>query len=86
MNQFRRPLTTSAGQTGARRVIELEMQNGKYVKVYKWICSKEVLELAYRKLSPNKGSMTAGIDNRTIDGMREDIIIELSQKLTQESY
>ena len=86
MNQFRRPLTTSAGQTGARRVMELEMQNGKYVKVYKWICSKEVLELAYRKLSPNKGSMTAGIDNRTIDGMREDIIIELSQKLTQESY
>lgn len=86
VNQFRRPLTTSAGQTGARRIMELEMRNGKYVEVYKWICSKEVLELAYRNLSPNEGSMTAGIDGKTIDGTRESTIIDLSQKLKGETY
>lgn len=86
VNQFRRPLTTSAGQTGAKRVMELEMQNGKYIEVYKWISSKEMLELVYRNLSSNEGSMTAGMDDKTVDGMRENIIIELSQKLKQESY
>ena len=35
VNQFRRPLTTSAGQTGASRIMELEVRNGKYVEVYK---------------------------------------------------
>lgn len=86
MNQFRRPLTTGAGQTGARGIMELEVQDGKHVKLYKLICSKEVLELAYRNLSPNEGSMTAGIDGKTLDGTREDTIIKLTQKLIHEKY
>lgn len=37
VNQLRRSLTTSADSIGARGIMELEMQNGKYVKVYKKI-------------------------------------------------
>lgn len=45
-----------------------------------------MLELAYRNLSSNKGSMTAGIDGGTLDGTSESTILELAQKLERETY
>ena len=44
-----------------------------------------MLELAYRNLSSNKGSMTAGIDGGTLDGTSESTILELAQKLERET-
>ena len=58
VNQFRRSLATSAEKVGISSIMKLDMRNGKYINLYGRIGSKEMLELAYRNLSPNKGSMT----------------------------
>lgn len=42
--------------------------------------------MAYRNLSPNEGSMTAGIDGKTLDGTRESTIAKLSRDLKGETY
>lgn len=58
-----------------------ESKNGKlFENLYPLIISEENIKLAYRNLKNNKGSTTAGTDNKTIrhlSGMDEQKLVEV---------
>lgn len=57
--------------------------NEVFTSLMPLICCRENILLAYRNIKKNKGSNTAGVDNRTIEslaGMNEDKFVLLIQK------
>lgn len=55
-------------------------------KLYKLLCSKEILRLAYENLKSAPGSMTPGVSPETLDGISDEALEEISKKLKDESF
>lgn len=60
--------------------------NYKYRRLYRILFNEEMFYNAYQRISANKGSMTAGSDNQTLDEMSLSRIQELIATLKDESY
>jgi retron-type reverse transcriptase len=54
--------------------------------LYKLICDTEILSIAYNKLKSNPGQMTPGVNPETLDGMSNEVLQEIAQKLKNESF
>jgi retron-type reverse transcriptase len=54
--------------------------------LYNIICDKEILRLAYRKLSDNKGAMTPGSENITANNINDSFLQKLSEDLKNEKF
>ncbi|MFR9546996.1 MAG: group II intron reverse transcriptase/maturase [Rikenellaceae bacterium] len=60
--------------------------NYKYRRLYRILFNNEMFYIAYQRISVNKGGMTAGSDNQTLDEMRLSRIQNLIDSLKDESY
>ena len=58
----------------------------KYQRLYRILFNEEMFYIAYQRISANKGGMTAGSDNQTLDEMSLSRIHELITTLQDESY
>lgn len=58
----------------------------KFRRLYRNLYNPEFYFLAYKNISKSQGSMTAGVDGKTLDGMSEARINELIQSLKDFSY
>ena len=58
----------------------------KFRRLYRNLYNPEFYLLAYKNISKSQGSMTAGVDGKTLDGMSEARINELIQSLKDFSY
>lgn len=58
----------------------------KYRRLYRILFNEEMFYIAYQRVSANKGGMTAGSDNQTLDEMSLSRIQELIEALKDESY
>ena len=58
----------------------------KFQRLYRNLYNPEFYLLAYKNISKNQGSMTAGTDGKTIDGMSMDRIEKIISKLRDHSY
>ena len=54
--------------------------------LYKLLCDKEILWLAYQKLRSRPGNMTKGTTPETLDGMSTRVVENLVAKLKDESF
>jgi hypothetical protein len=54
--------------------------------LYNIISDKEILRLAYKKLSKNKGAMTPGSGNITYCNINESFLDKLSEELKKEEF
>lgn len=54
--------------------------------LYKLICNKDLLLLAYEKLKSKPGNMTQGIVPETLDGMSSEVIDEIIKSLKSEAF
>ena len=54
----------------------------KYERLYRILYNKDMYAVAYQRIAPKQGNMTAGTDGKTIDGMS----IERIDRLKDESY
>jgi len=54
--------------------------------LYKLMCDKDLLLIAYNKLKSKPGQMTPGISPETLDGMSGKVIDELISQLKNESF
>ena len=60
--------------------------NYKYRRLYRILFNEEMFYIAYQRISANKGGMTSGSDNQTLDEMSLSRIQELIATLKDESY
>lgn len=60
--------------------------NYKYRRLYRILFNEEMFYIAYQRISANKGGMTAGSDNQTLDEMSLSRIQKLIDSLKDESY
>lgn len=58
----------------------------KYQRLYRILFNEEMFYIAYQRISTNKGGMTMGADNQTLDEMSLSRIQELITALKDESY
>ncbi len=58
----------------------------KHQRLYRILFNEELFHIAYQRISANKGGMTAGSDNQTLDEMSLSRIQELVATLKDESY
>lgn len=63
-------------------------QNAEYQfkRLYRILYNKEFYYFAYSEMAPKSGNMTAGMDNKTLDGFKKETVVELIQKLKDFSY
>ena len=74
--------------------IELEIlsskskENPKYIfrRLYRLLFNKDMFMVAYVRLSSHEGNMTAGTDERTIDGFSKELVDEIINELRMERY
>lgn len=67
--------------------LRLETTQGPVKNVYKRVIIKvDVLETAYRKISTNKGAMTPGTDQDTLDGTSRLSLSKMAQELKDHQY
>ncbi len=79
--------TLSDYESGTEFISQMKRENsGRYTRLYKLICSKELLTLAYNKIKSNPGNMTPGSDGSTLDGMSIRILEQLSGELEKETF
>lgn len=81
--QLSRSFMDVAGN-GASNEMKLAQVDGKFINLYKLICSKDLLYRAYRNIRSNSGSMTPGVDNST--GINELLFDELVKELKNEKF
>ena len=60
--------------------------NYKYERLYRILYNKDMYAVAYQRIAPKQGNMTAGTDGKTIDGMSLERIDKLIASLKDESY
>ena len=60
--------------------------NYKYERLYRILYNKDMYAVAYQRIAPKRGNMTAGTDGKTIDGMSIERIERLIESLKDESY
>lgn len=58
----------------------------RFQRLYRNLYNPEFYLLAYKNISKNQGSMTAGTDGKTLDGMSGDRIEQIISKLRDHSY
>ena len=58
----------------------------RYERLYRNLYNPEFYLLAYQNIATSQGSMTAGADGFTLDGMSMERIEKLIQKLRDHSY
>ena len=58
----------------------------KYERLYRILYNKDMYAVAYQRIAPKQGNMTAGTDGKTIDGMSIERIDRLIESLKDESY
>ena len=58
----------------------------RYERLYRNLYNPEFYLLAYQKIATSQGSMTVGADGQTLDGMSEERINKLIEKLKDHSY
>jgi group II intron reverse transcriptase/maturase len=62
-------------------------QGKKLNRIYRWIRNPQTLLMAYMNLYPNKGVITPGTNKKdSIDGMSQERIYELSEKLKNGTF
>lgn len=54
--------------------------------LYKLICDREMLEIAYNNIKSQPGSMTPGVSPETLDGISIEALEEISNKLKTEKF
>lgn len=68
-------------------VMQKRGKNGQPIeRVYRMLFNRELYLNAYAKLYPNKGAMTPGIDEETVDGMSMDKIDNIINAIKAERY
>lgn len=65
---------------------EAKNENYKFQRLYRNLYNPEFYWLAYKNIYANTGSMTAGSDGTTIDGMSNERITKIIQSLRDRSY
>ena len=63
-----------------------ENDTWKHKQLYRQLYNEDLYMLAYDIIYNNKGSMTPGVDNKTIDSFNEDLIREIIEELRTEQY
>ena len=58
----------------------------RFQRLYRNLYNPDFYWLAYRNIYANKGSMTAGADGTTIDGMSDERIKGIIESLRDRSY
>ena len=58
----------------------------RFYKLYGELCQEAWLTEAWRRIRPNKGSQTAGVDGQTKDDVDEALIKRLADRLKREDY
>lgn len=70
--------------------LHLRSKNNPYLPVdrnlYKMMCNIDLLKLAYEKLKSNPGQMTPGINPETLDGMSNEVLKSIIEKLETEDF
>lgn len=61
-------------------------KNYKYKRLYRLLYNEQLYLNAYQRIYSNNGSMTKGIDNKTVDGMSVERIKKIILTLKDESY
>jgi retron-type reverse transcriptase len=57
-----------------------------YGNLYNLVANKDLLRLAYQKLSKNKGAMTPGVSGSTADSTSEHLIQKISESLMNHTF
>jgi len=83
--QSSRSFMASAG-IGTANEMKLEQVNGKFVNLYRLICSKHLLITAYKNIRSNQGGMTPGVDGKTLDGVNDNYFDALVKELISEKF
>ena len=72
------------------RTLEIYSKRGTEGKglqrVYRQLFQKEVYKTAYAEIYANQGAITRGIDKNTLDGMSEERIDKIIEKVKKEQY
>lgn len=61
-------------------------ENYRFQRLYRNLYNPDFYWLAYKNIYANKGSMTAGADGKTLDGMSDERINKIIQSLKDHSY
>lgn len=61
-------------------------ENYRFQRLYRNLYNPDFYWLAYKNIYANKGSMTAGTDGKTLDGMSEERINKIIESLKDHSY
>lgn len=79
--------TSARFQAGADSKLELtKLDDNKFTGLYKLITNHTTLITAYNNIKSNPGNMTSGMDKETLDGVSNDYIESLSNKLQSEKF
>ncbi|MFD0717706.1 reverse transcriptase domain-containing protein [Paenibacillus sp. GCM10027626] len=74
----------------AKKVLDIISDRGKrklpLYRIYRLLYNKELFLIAYRNLYSNKGAMTKGVTNETVDGMSISKIDRIIDQLKRETY
>ena len=70
----------------SKRMIDKTLPTKPFDDLYSILCRKELLIQALGNIKNNKGSMTSGIDDETIDGISLKKIEMLSAQLKQKNF
>lgn len=93
-----RLLTTAAGSSSTvstdavgklRKIAQLCKDDPKFIvkdKVYRLLYDRNLFQIAYNKLKSNPGNMTPGILPTTLDGMSNEVIDDIINKLRSGSF
>lgn len=64
----------------------IKFKDWKNKKIYKLLCNKELLKLAYNNIKSKPGSMTPGVDAETLDGIDEKYLDDIIKKLKNNTF
>lgn len=57
-----------------------------FERIYRNLYNEDFYIRAYQKIHPKEGNMTPGVDGKTIDGFRKDMISQVIELLKSEQY
>jgi len=72
-----------------QKINELCVENKDFIvkdKLYRLLYDRELYYAAYQKLKSKPGNMTPGIVPTTLDGMSEEVIVEIIQSLKENTF
>lgn len=73
-------------KSGLDLLSELRKDSEAFTNVYSLLLDEDVLIAAYKKVSKNKGAMTKGVDNVTLDKYSMDVIRKTIAQLKDHSF